>query len=398
MWNMREKHGILPGIHTLVSLVALCSLATLAAQQKSSHSVRNLVSLSTRDRLQDTGWWPTKGVARRSEYVGTAKCAMCHSAKAASQISTEMAHASTRSPDPRLLEGQSALSFRRGSYDYEIVRRGDAVFESVSHGQSSLSRPLLFAFGQGIIGHTYIYQTGNTFYESRISYYSAIRGLDLTTGHTESQPDDLAQSLGRPLEPREVQQCFGCHTTASTTANHFEPSQSFEGVTCEGCHGPGSKHVQAMMAAQIERGKRSIMNPGKLDAASSVDFCGACHRTFGDVLQMGVGGVVTVRFQPFRLEKSRCWARAEGRLTCLTCHNPHEPMVQDIAYYDQICLRCHSRNVSGTAEFSPVSVTCKVGKTGCVNCHMPRIEIPGMHHAFSDHWIRITGNSNSYSQ
>jgi hypothetical protein len=203
------------------------------------------------------------------------------------------------------------------------------------------------------------------------------------------QTTDLAQALGRPLEPGEAQKCFGCHTTASTTSNHFDPSHSIEGVTCEACHGPGSKHVHAMMLGHVNLGKRLITNPGKLDAASSVDFCGACHRTFGDVLQMSVPAVLTVRFQPFRLEESRCWGRAQGRLTCLTCHDPHSPLVQDMASYDHICLSCHSRSSTAKAVTLHRIVVCKIGKQGCVSCHMPKIEIPGMHRAFTDHWIRI---------
>jgi len=298
--------------------------------------------------------------------------------------------------DPAVLDGQPVLSLRRGPYHYEIARRGDLVFESVADGQSSLSRPLLFAFGKGIVGHTYVYQIENTFYESHVSYYSAIQSLDFTNGHPQVQSTDLAQALGRPLDPDEAQKCFGCHTTESSTSNHFDPSQSVEGVTCEACHGPGSKHVHAMMLGRIDLGKRSITNPGKLDAASSVDFCGACHRSLGDVLQMNVPAVLTVRFQPFRLEQSRCWARAQGRLTCLTCHNPHIPLVQDMAYYDQICLSCHARRSTGKAATLDTPVVCKVGKQACVSCHMPKIEIPGMHSGFTDHWIRIQARSASH--
>jgi formate-dependent nitrite reductase cytochrome c552 subunit len=29
-----------------------------------------------------------------------------------------------------------------------------------------------------------------------------------------------------------------------------------------------------------------------------------------------------------------------------------------------------------------------VSTKGCVTCHMPKIEIPGMHARFTDHWIR----------
>jgi hypothetical protein len=380
---------------TFLCLIAVGSLTRVLAQERyiRSHVQHNRpkavpISLSTPDRLADMPWWPTKGAPAREEYVGTKVCETCHRMKVATQALTEMAKASTRSSDPAVLDALPALTFRQGFFTYEIERQGDAVLASVADGDSSLARPLLFAFGKGIVGHTYIYRADGKFYESHVSYYSAIRGLDLTTGHLQSAVPSLEQALGRLLQPQEVQKCFGCHTTAATTSNHFEPAQSFAGVTCEACHQPGAKHVQAMMAGQIERGKRLIFNPARLDPAESVDFCGACHRTLGDVIQMDVTGVPTVRFQPFRLEESHCWIRSGGKLTCLTCHDPHKPLAQDASSYDHICLQCHSQPGDHKPQIHPI-LQCKVGRRECVNCHMPKVEIPGMHHAFVDHSIRI---------
>jgi hypothetical protein len=354
------------------------------------------ISLSTQDRLEDMSWWPTKGAALRSEYTGPAECAKCHFATAASQLLTGMARASTRSMDPETLDGHKTLTFQQPPYTYEILRGGEQVLGSVRDERSSISRPFLFAFGKGNVGHTYIYKVAGNLFESRVSYYTEIGGLDLTTGHPHSPPAELEKALGRLLEPEEAQRCFGCHTTVSTTARRFDPEQSIAGVTCEACHGPGLKHVQAMKTGHIDQGKKSILNPRGLDAASSVDFCGACHRTSGDVIQMNVNGVPTVRFQPFRLEESRCWRHTNGQLTCVTCHDPHKPLVQDIVSYDRICLRCHRQSSSRTPETGHRTVACSVGKVDCAGCHMPKIEIPGMHHAFTDHWIRIARDGVPY--
>jgi predicted CXXCH cytochrome family protein len=383
-------------------LIVVVCLAASSAGDGSLHSVRSPqagetpISLSTLDRLEDMAWWPTKGVASRNEYAGSAECAKCHFATAVSQLLTEMAGASTRSMDPQTLDGHRTLTFNQPPYTYTILRSGDQVLGSVRNQHSSISQPLFFAFGKGNVGHTYIYKIDGNLFESRVSYYTEIGGLDLTTGHSQSTPEDLERALGRRLEPDEAQRCFGCHTTVSTTAHHFDPEQSVAGVTCEACHGPGLKHVQAMKNGHIDQGKKSILNPRSLDAASSVDFCGACHRTFGDVVQMNVHGVATVRFQPFRLEESRCWRRTNGELTCVTCHDPHKPLVQDIISYDQICLRCHRQSSSRIEGQVRRTFACSVGKADCVGCHMLKVEIPGMHHAFTDHWIRIARKGEPY--
>jgi formate-dependent nitrite reductase cytochrome c552 subunit len=37
-----------------------------------------------------------------------------------------------------------------------------------------------------------------------------------------------------------------------------------------------------------------------------------------------------------------------------------------------------------------------VAYTGCVTCHMPKLELPGAHHKFSDHRIRVVRPGKSY--
>jgi len=91
------------------------------------------------------------------------------------------------------------------------------------------------------------------------------------------------------MEPSETKRCFGCHTTASTIKDQFEPEHAAWGVTCEACHGPGADHAAAMKA-EDQKGKELIFNPAQLDPVASVDFCGACHRTWQDVVGNGLIG------------------------------------------------------------------------------------------------------------
>lgn len=404
MWRLRGKHRTRLVAVGFLFVAVLGWLPVTSGQSKSPESRANHrspanlapISLSTADRLDDAAWWPTKGTASRNEYVGTAECEKCHRDKVDSQKLSEMAKASARLTDLALMDGQSRLIFQQGSFQYEVARRGDDVKESVTDGNSLISWPLLFAFGQGVVGHTFLYEKGGNVFESHVSYYSAIKGLDLTTGHPNAHFIDLSQALGRLLDVQEAQKCFSCHTTASTTSSRFDPNQAVPGVTCEGCHGPGASHVLAMEDGQIEVGKKSIVNPRNLDPASSIDFCGACHRTSGDVIQINAAGIVTVRFQPFRLEESLCWKDANKRLTCVTCHDPHESLVQKMGSYDQICLRCHSRDSDHGQPADQRRVVCKVSKRDCASCHMPKVEIPGMHHAFADHRIRIARANDPY--
>ena len=347
--------------------------------------------MATQDRIKFSAWWPTKGTASREEYVGPAACATCHTAKSALQKTTPMAHASTEAANSEILRSHERLNFQAGPYRYEIASKSGNSDYSVHEGAKSISLQLGWAFGYGEVGQTYVFQQNASFYESRLSYYRELQGLDITTGHSHSTPNKLADAAGRLLDPEETQHCFGCHSTASTANNRFDLGHLIPGVSCEACHGPGAQHAAAMQAEDFEQGKKLIFNLRGLSPVQSVEFCGACHRTKWDVAMAGITGAVTVRFQPYRLETSKCWGEnGDARLTCFSCHDPHKPLVHDLGSYDDRCLKCHASSTQAqTAQLDHPAPTCPVSGKNCVTCHMPKYDLPEMHSKFTDHRIRI---------
>src|SRR5215472_13001302 len=212
------------------------------------------VPLATQDRLRNPGWWPRKGTAARSEYRGSAACRECHAMRAATQLGTPMARAATPAADTALLREHSQLGFRSGPYQFRISAGQDGPIYSVSDGTNSLRQTLAWAFGTGEVGQTYVFQREGNFYESRVSFYPGVQGLDLTLGHHAPTGNDLAGALGRVMPGPETRRCFGCHTTASTTSSRFDVTGLIPGVTCEACHGPGARHIDAMRGGQVKLG------------------------------------------------------------------------------------------------------------------------------------------------
>ncbi len=372
----------------LTTLSSFACLGSIRASPQASRAAS--VPSATEDRVKSPGWWPTQGRAAANEYVGVDACGGCHRSIFATQQNTPMARAAAQAVDAEVLKDHRCLSFRSPGYSYEIASTQNGIFYSVSDGTSSVSKPLTWAFGMGVVGQTYIFEKQGAFYESRVSYYHATQGLDLTLGHRAPLPNQLENAPGRAISATEARLCFGCHMTASTTGNQFDLKHAYPGVGCEACHGPGAGHVAAMREGHLDQGKKLVMNPARLNPIDSVDFCGACHRTAWDVRLGGMTGVVTVRFQPYRLEKSRCWGKGDGRLTCITCHDPHLPLAQEAASYDQRCLSCHPSKPGIKTSKDHPGAACPVGNTSCVSCHMLKVELPGFHAKFTDHWIRIT--------
>jgi len=100
------------------------------------------------------------------------------------------------------------------------------------------------------------------------------------------------------------------------------------------------------------------------------------------------GGLNNLRYQPYRIFSSRGHS-GDPRISCVACHDPHDKLAEDAAFYDSKCLACHltTRGQAKTALRS--APACPVSKQQCTTCHMPKIELPGAHGKFTDHWIRI---------
>jgi hypothetical protein len=311
-----------------------------------------------------------------------------------------MLHAASPASDAKSLREHANLGFQTGPYTYRLLTTPEKSTLTVTNLTSSLSVDLLWALGSGHMGQTFIYQQNAKFYESHVSFYNTLQALDITPGQSHAIPTTLQDAAGRAIPPNEVRLCFGCHTTASTTKDLFDPSACYPGVTCEACHGPGSQHIVAARAKTEKRNSGLIFNPAQLARVDSVDFCGACHRTWQDVISghMIAAGVFNVRFAPYRLENSKCWAAGDARITCVACHDPHKPLSHDVASYDANCLACHASNTSEKKSQNHPGAACPVSTKNCAGCHMPKVEPPNLHSAFTDHWIRIAHKNSAYPE
>ncbi len=305
-----------------------------------------------------------------------------------------MAHALEPAADGDILRAHPRLSFRSGRYSYQIVReRGLSVY-SVSDGVREIREPILWAFGKGEAGQTYVFQHDGSYYQSRVSFFKDVQGLDITLGAPRKDPESLDRAAGDAMTAWEARLCFGCHATAAVSGLHLQVENLIPGITCEGCHGPGGEHVSTIEAVNLESLK--MFNPGTLSTGDLADFCGSCHRSSVQVQLMRVQGVENVRFQPYRLSKSRCYDRDDHRISCLACHNPHQERNRDAGFYDAKCLECHQSRSGAIPTGDQKKAACPVGTDRCVTCHMPKCELPGGHFKFTDHWIRVVKRNEAY--
>ncbi len=353
---------------------------------------------ATKDRVNTQRWWPTKGTVPFEAFAGENACDECHSKKTSSQLTTPMAQAAVRLPEHGPSPKIVAVTLPLGPYVYRTSSDQLGSRLAVSSGKQSITANIAWIFGAGVHGQTYILDHDGASYESQVSRFAALGSLDLTPGHTTVDAGNLRNALGEQLSTSAAARCFGCHTTYSTTNSKFDASRAVPGIHCEQCHGPGVAHINAIHADQRDEALNAILNPAHLSPVESVDFCGACHRTAVDVVESTEAyGPINVRFQPYRLEKSRCWGTAgDARLTCIACHNPHEPLVHDASSYDRRCLACHTARETQSPGHDTTPAVCPVATANCTSCHMPKSDVPRMHARFTDHYIRIVRIGESY--
>ncbi|MBS1788720.1 MAG: hypothetical protein JST85_13415 [Acidobacteria bacterium] len=334
----------------------------------------------------------------QKRYLGVQTCGACHTDIVEKQQQSTMAKAMEKAADCQLLIQNPKLKFQLDKFTFRIERQGDKSIYYIGDGKSELSMPILYGFGQGKAGQTYVYEYNGSFYESRVSFYTDIRALDLTLGYAGEIPKDLVEAGGRRLSVDETRRCFSCHTTGAIAripdGTRLGVSHLTPGVNCESCHGPGDQHIAALKAGEKA--------PAKMKRFSDLDgddiaqtMCGTCHRSVEDVIALpNRGGIGNVRFQPYRIFNSRCYS-ADKRIGCVACHDPHGKMEESADFYDAKCLACH-QSMDAKSVAKPASSgesrdakACKVATRNCASCHMPKVEVPGAHFKFTDHRIRI---------
>jgi hypothetical protein len=317
-------------------------------------------------------------------FMAAPDCETCHRQQARSQRDTPMAHALIPASESNFLHLHPDLSFNAGDVSYRIRFAGGAVTFSVASAGSSLSTPLVWAFGNGTTGQTYLFRRNESWYEAAVSFYPAIQGLDWTPGHSTRPHSNVEEALGRRLDNVEARRCFGCHSTLIKPETSARPDSLQPGITCEACHQNAQAHQASLTSGpgrnDAPMGRLSELGPEDLSAV-----CNNCHPGWAEVSANGPRGVPNVRHQFYRLIESRCYDTQDKRISCTACHDLHSHVTRPSAFYDSKCQSCHA-----------TGKVCPVAKNDCVRCHMPKTELPGLHFAFTDHRIRIARPGQQY--
>lgn len=329
----------------------------------------------------------TVSLEEAQQFAGSAACATCHVEESKAHVDSHHAHALTRitaDADGERFRHPSDIRDKTRGLAYRTgVLGGDCVLSVLQGGREEVVKATL-GFGSGKHATTFMGPVKGDLLELRLSHYAAARRWDFSPGQQEKRiSGGVLYPLGLVKAPQVVEECFVCHSTAVVKEDgRVLPDASILGVGCESCHGPGKAHIAAVNRrdADLRMPRLSALTP-----QASTKLCGQCHRSpVSEDIHDPFNRIQLPRLQGLALTQSACFRNSEGRMSCLTCHDPHGDSKATEAEYDQKCRSCHSGSV-------PEQPPCPIDPTkGCVSCHMPKqgVDMPtGL--KYRTHWIKV---------
>jgi hypothetical protein len=358
---------------------------------------------------------PLRNTDPKVEYTGSKACAACHRSIYESYVRTGMGR-SLSIPSLTLPDESVRLRNETLNREFRVFREGGFLYQSESEHQGTntvfeTAHKLEFAIGSGENGISFAVRRGDHLFQAPLSWYAATKTWDFSPGFRET-----GEGFGRPV----YEACVVCHSgrvqaVPGREGQYRDPPFAELAIGCENCHGPGQLHV-------AERGRRasgakaasgnSIVNPARLPPRLAEDICMRCHqggdarvllpdKNYGD-FRPGTPLLETLAIFSLpakesnadllqhhaSMKLSRCYRATNGRLSCLTCHNPHEQPAgaQQVAtYFNAKCSGCHTLrscklNLAARRQTSPPD--------NCVACHMPKRSVATVSHsALTNHRI-----------
>lgn len=360
----------------------------------------------------------TTAIASEPTFVGREVCGSCHQAETVLWRGSDHDKAMQEATDATVLGDFGDATLTHFGVTSTFYRKDGKFFVRTDSQDGSLQDyPIAYTFGFYPLQQYLIafpggrYQALSIAWDSRPAAEGGQRWFHLYPN--ESLPGtDALHWTGRNQNWNFM--CADCHSTNlrknfDLTTNQFRTTWSEVDVSCEACHGPGSRHVEwaqspAMDPAEHAKGLLlTLADPGagqwKLDpqigtaqrtaarlSTTEMETCARCHSRRSEIssvydygrplldtrrpvllevrLYHPDGQILDEVYEYGSFRQSRMFQRG---VTCSDCHEPHSLELR--APGNAVCGQCHlpaKFDTENHHHHKPESAGAQ-----CANCHMP---------------------------
>jgi Tfp pilus assembly protein PilF len=355
-------------------------------------------------------------------YVGEVGCAACHAKEAEGWSHSHHALAMQRSNDQTVLGNFHDANFTKNGVTSSFYTKDSKFYVRTDGPDGRLQDyELQYTFGVFPLQQYLVPFPGGRLqslgiaWDSRTAEQGGQRWFHLYPGQ-KLTPSDPIHWTGRNQTWNYM--CADCHSTNlrrnyDLASNSYSTTWTDINVSCESCHGPGSKHAEwaqshkkssenteygdtgLVVDLRSPDGGWQLRSPGdstmhwngQTRSHTEIETCAPCHsrrrpitsdyvpgQHFLDayvpsLLEEGVyypdGQIQEEDYEYGSFIQSRMYR--EG-VTCTDCHDPHTGKLSS-ANMNAVCGKCHLLSRFDTPEHHHHKENSPGGL--CVNCHMP---------------------------
>jgi tetratricopeptide (TPR) repeat protein len=352
-----------------------------------------------------------------AHYVGSAACVGCHADQAGQWRTSQHHDAMADAVAGKVLGNFGNATFTYAGITSTFFKHDGRFFVRTDGRDGRLAEfPIKYTFGVDPLQQYLVefpdgrIQALSIAWDSRPKKNGGQRWFHLYPTERVTHDDELHWT--RPAQNWNFM-CADCHSTGvrknyDAAADRFATSWTDINVSCEACHGPGSRHLgwaQTKRSADArDRGLAAVLderhgatwtvNTGTGNALRSrprttdreIEVCAQCHSRRGQIAEgYQAGAPLLDHYFPALLTSPLYYADGQQQgevynwgsflesrmyakgVTCSDCHEPHTGKLR--LEGNALCSSCHLASKYDTSEHHHHS-TASTG-AACVSCHMP---------------------------
>ena len=369
-------------------------------------------------------------------YIGRQACTTCHAKEAEAWRGSHHDLAMQEPTDKTVLGDFGGTQFSHRGVVSSFFKRGDTFYVNTDGPDGKLADfPIKYVFGVTPLQQYLVEFPGGRLqalsiaWDSRPKLAGGQRWFHLFAKEKIDHKDSLHWT---GIYQNWNLQCAECHSTAlrkgyDAATRTYHTTWRELNVSCESCHGPGSRHADWAKTAKkpypaeeskgfvnptASRWREAWAFPGpgartarrdRLAAPAVSNTCAACHARrstlaardqpgapLADTHRLALLTAPNYHADGQQREEVYIWGSYlqskmfQQGVTCMDCHEPHTAKTR--AAGNALCTRCHD----ATAFDSPKHHFHKAGESGaqCVACHMPTTNYMVID-ARHDHSLRV---------